>query len=108
MHDQKKVGMLILYQGYQNDERLNNGEKPDEYNDSNDNFKECKKRNVIPVIPVRKNFSGKAKGSTVRKKQGLIQLGNCEINKKNIKMFNDFPCIEANRILPFLVFINLF
>ena len=25
-----------LYQGYKNDERLNNGEKPDEYNDSND------------------------------------------------------------------------
>jgi hypothetical protein len=28
--------------------------------DSNENFEECKKYNVIPVIPVRKNFSGKA------------------------------------------------
>lgn len=56
--------------------------------DSNDNFKECEKRNLIPVIPVRKNFSGNAKGSTARKKQGLIQLGNCKINYKNIKMFN--------------------
>jgi len=56
--------------------------------DSNDNFDECKKQNVIPAIPVRKNFSGKAKGSTARKEQGLIQLGNCKINRKNIKMFN--------------------
>jgi hypothetical protein len=57
--------------------------------DSNENFETCKKRNVIPIIPVRKNFSGKAKGSTVRKQQGLIQLGNCKINRKSIKMFND-------------------
>ncbi len=32
----------------------------------------CKKRNVIPIVPTRKNFSGKAKDSTARKKQGLI------------------------------------
>ena len=57
--------------------------------DSNDNFKECEKNNVIPVIPIRKNFSGKANGNTARKKQGLIQLGNCKINRKNIKTFND-------------------
>jgi hypothetical protein len=56
--------------------------------DSNDNFDECRKQNVIPAIPVRKNFSGKAKGNTARKEQGLIQLGNCKINRKNIKMFN--------------------
>ncbi len=56
--------------------------------DSNENFEECKKQNVIPVIPVRKNFSGKADGSTVRKEQGFLQLGNCKINRKNVKMFN--------------------
>ncbi len=56
--------------------------------DSNDNFDECEKRNVIPIIPIRKNFSGKAKGSTARKKQGFMQLGNCKMNRKNVKMFN--------------------
>ena len=56
--------------------------------DYNDNFKESKKQNVIPAIPVRKNFSGKSKGSTARKQQGLIQLGNCKTNLKNVKMFN--------------------
>ena len=56
--------------------------------DSNNNFETCEKQNVIPAIPVRKNFSGKAKGNTARKQQGLIQLGNCKINHKNIKMFN--------------------
>jgi len=56
--------------------------------DSNENFDQCKKYNVIPVIPVRKNFSGKANGSTARKKQGFIQLGNCKINYKNERMFN--------------------
>ena len=57
--------------------------------DSNDNFDECKKNNVIPVIPVRKNFSVKAKGSDVRKQQGLLQLGNCKINPDNIKSFGN-------------------
>ena len=57
--------------------------------DSNDNFDECKKQNVTPVIPVRNNFSVKTKGSDVRKQQGLLQLGNCKMNLKNIKMFND-------------------
>jgi len=56
--------------------------------DSNENFEECKKYNVIPVIPIRKNFSGKANGSTTRKEQGFLQLGNCKINRKNVKMFN--------------------
>lgn len=65
--------------------------------DSNDNFDECKKRNVIPVIPVRKNFSGKAKGSTARKEQGLIQLGNCKMNRKNIRMFNQLT--EEQKIM---------
>jgi hypothetical protein len=41
--------------------------------DSNDNFDECEKRNVTPVIPVRNNFSVKTKGSDVRKQQGLLQ-----------------------------------
>ncbi|MBA4718970.1 MAG: IS5 family transposase [Nitrosopumilus sp.] len=57
--------------------------------DSNDNFDECEKQNVTPVIPIRKNFSVKTKGSDVRKKQGLLQLGDCKINHKNVKMFND-------------------
>lgn len=56
--------------------------------DSNENFEQCKKYNVIPVIPVRKNFSGKANGSTARKKQGFLQLGNCKINCKNEWAFN--------------------
>ena len=56
--------------------------------DSNDNFKECENQNVIPIIPVRKNFSIKTDGSTARKEQGLLQLGNCKMNHKNVKMFN--------------------
>jgi len=56
--------------------------------DSNDNFKTCEKQNVIPVIPVRKNFSIKTDGSTARKEQGLIQLGNCKMNDKNAEMFS--------------------
>ena len=57
--------------------------------DSNDNFDECEKNNVTPVIPVRNNFSVKTKGSDVRKQQGLLQLGNCKMNLKNIKIFDD-------------------
>ncbi len=57
--------------------------------DSNDNFKECEKQKVIPIIPVRKNFSMKTNGSVTRKKQGLLQLGNSKMNLENIKMFND-------------------
>ena len=57
--------------------------------DSNDNFNECEKQNVIPVIPVRKNFSPNTKGSDVRKQQGLLQLGNCKMNHENIKIFDD-------------------
>ena len=56
--------------------------------DSNENFDECDKQNVIPVIPVRKNFSLKADGSIIRKEQGLRQLGNCKMNHKNMKMFS--------------------
>jgi hypothetical protein len=56
--------------------------------DSNENFDKCKKSNVIPVIPVRKNFSLKTDGSAVRKEQGLIQLGNCKMNHKNMKTFS--------------------
>jgi len=56
--------------------------------DSKDNFDQCKKNNVTPAIPVRRNFSGKSKGSTARKEQGFMQLGNCKINHKNVKMFN--------------------
>jgi len=56
--------------------------------DSKENFDECKQQNVIPVIPIRKNFSGNAKGSTARKEQGFLQFGNCKINRKNAKMFN--------------------
>jgi len=56
--------------------------------DSNNNFKTCKKQNVIPVIPVRKNFSIKTDGSIARKEQGFIQLGNCKMNDKNIEMFD--------------------
>ena len=56
--------------------------------DSNENFEQCKKYNVIPAISVRKNFSGKANGSTVRKEQGFIQLDNCKINHKNERIFN--------------------
>ncbi len=56
--------------------------------DSNENFKQCKKYNIIPVIPIRKNFSGKANGNIARKEQGFIQLGNCKINHKNERIFN--------------------
>ena len=56
--------------------------------DSNDNFETCEKQNVTPVIPVRKNFSIKTDGSVIRKEQGLIQLGNCKMNDKNIKIFD--------------------
>ena len=56
--------------------------------DSNDNFDECTQQNVIPAIPVRRNFSIKTEGGVTRKEQGLMQLGNCKINHKNIKMFN--------------------
>ena len=56
--------------------------------DSNENFDECRQQNTIPVIPIRKNFSIKTDGSTARKEQGLIQLGNCKMNPKNVKMFN--------------------
>lgn len=56
--------------------------------DSNDNFDECKKQDVIPAIPVRKNFSTKTKGSTARKEQGLLQLANCKLDEKNIDLFN--------------------
>ncbi len=57
--------------------------------DSNDNFEQCKKKDVIPVIPIRKNFSIKTKGNNVRKEQGLLQLGNCKMNSQNIKIFDD-------------------
>ena len=57
--------------------------------DSNNNFDECKKNNVTPVIPVRSNFSVKTKGSDVRKQQGFLQLGNCKMNLKNIKIFDN-------------------
>ena len=40
--------------------------------DSNDNFDECEKNDVTPVIPVRNNFSVKTKGSDVRKQQDLV------------------------------------
>jgi hypothetical protein len=56
--------------------------------DSNDNFDECKQQNVIPAIPVRKNFSIKTDGNVTRKEQGLMQLGNCKMNPKNVKIFN--------------------
>ena len=46
-------------------------------------------KNVIPVIPIRKNFSLKTKGNNVRKEQGLLQLGNCKMNSQNIKIFDD-------------------
>lgn len=55
--------------------------------DSNENFEGRKKQNVTPVIPVRRNFSVKAGGSTARKKQGLLQLGNCKLNRSDINMF---------------------
>lgn len=64
--------------------------------DSNENFEECKKYNVIPVIPIRKNFSGKTNGSNTRKEQGFLQLGNCKINRKNVKMFNQLT--EENKL----------
>lgn len=57
--------------------------------DTNDNFKECEKKNITPVIPVRKNFSPYTKGSKTRKEQGLQQLGNCEGNPENIKSFEN-------------------
>ena len=85
----------LLIEAIQNIENSSNVEFSDDINvgadgayDSNENFEECKKYNVIPVIPVRKNFSGKANGSTIRKEQGFLQLGNCKINRKNVKMFN--------------------
>jgi len=56
--------------------------------DSNENFDECRQQNIIPAIPVRKNFSIKTDGSIMRKEQGFIQLGNCKMNPKNVKMFN--------------------
>ena len=56
--------------------------------DSNENFDECKKNNVIPVIPVRRNFSIKTDGSVTRKEQGLMQLGNCKMNPKNVETFS--------------------
>ena len=57
--------------------------------DSNDNFETCENNNVIPAIPVRKNFSIKTKGNIARKEQGLIQLGNCEMNPENLKTFDN-------------------
>ena len=59
----------------------------DDVYDSNDNFGECEKQNAILV---RKNFSSKSKWSTTRKQQRLIQFENCEINQKNVKIFNQF------------------
>ena len=60
--------------------------------DTNENFEQqCQKKNVTPVIPVRKNFSVKTGGGTARKEQGLAQLGNCggscSTSRKNIRMF---------------------
>ncbi len=85
----------LLSEAIQNIENSSNVEFSDDISvgadgayDSNENFEECKKQNVIPVIPIRKNFSGKANGSIVRKEQGFLQLGNCKINRKNVKMFN--------------------
>lgn len=56
--------------------------------DTNDNFEECEKKNINPVIPVRKNFSPYTKGNKTRKEQGLVQLGNCEMNPENVEMFD--------------------
>ena len=56
--------------------------------DSNENFEECNKQGVIPIIPIRKNFSPHTKGSRLRRKQGLLQLGNCAMTDKGIKMFD--------------------
>ncbi len=56
--------------------------------DSNENFKHCKENDVIPVIPIRKNFSYKKDGDITRNEQGLIQLGNCKINRKNKQAFD--------------------
>jgi len=35
--------------------------------DSNENFEKYKQQNVIPAIPIRKNFLGKINGITARK-----------------------------------------
>ena len=59
--------------------------------DSNDNFEECSKQNAISIIPVRKNFSIKTDGSITRKQQGVLQLGNCKMNPKNLKIFDQLP-----------------
>lgn len=85
----------LLSEAIQNIENSSNVKSSDDISvgadgayDSNENFDQCKKYNVIPVIPIRKNFSGKANGSTTRKEQGFLQIGNCKINHKNVKMFN--------------------
>lgn len=84
----------LLDEALQNIENSPNVEKSEELlvgcdgaYDSNDNFKTCEKQNIIPAIPVRKNFSIKTKGSTARKEQGLRQLGNCKLDDKNIENF---------------------
>ncbi len=56
--------------------------------DSNEHFKHCKENDLIPVIPIRKNFSYKKDGDTTRNEQELIQLGNCKINRKNKQVFD--------------------
>jgi len=85
----------LLSEALYNIENSSNVEKSEELlvgadgaYDSNDNFETCEKNNVIPAIPVRKNFSIKTKGNIIRKKQGLMQLGNCKLDDKNMEMFN--------------------
>ena len=85
----------LLSEALYNIENSSNVEKSEELlvgadgaYDSNDNFETCEKNNVIPAIPVRKNFSIKTKGNIIRKEQGLMQLGNCKLDDKNMEMFN--------------------
>ncbi len=85
----------LLEEALQNIENSPNVEKSEELlvgadgaYDSNENFDECKQQNIIPAIPVRRNFSIKTDGSVTRKEQGLMQLGNCKMNPKNIEMFS--------------------
>ena len=69
----------LLGEALQNIENSSNAESSEELlvgcdgaYDSNDVFEECEKRNVIPIIPVRKNFSIKADGSVTRKEQARV------------------------------------
>lgn len=44
------------------------------------------------------NFSMNGKGGIPRKKQGLIHLGGCKMNPKNMEMFNGMTTEQGRKI----------